>query len=229
MSSKRRLNLRASHPTNSINIANLVQTLKKSIETESDSGRRVLKLYKVFKFINNEAHILKKGLFLNNNDGLDEIDGKTELKDDVKLLTLSSDNSTDGISIGVYNHPRIKYNGYESIEPTGRIVDGIGIRRVYREEQSHIEIPKYIDENKLQRELMVLNETNYYNYLLTNKEQTVIYYIKNIKPLYNKLQKILNIDVIKIIDVDPSSLSLSTSGGKNLNIKKVRKLKSYLK
>ena len=225
MSSKRRLNLRASHPTSSINIAYLVETLKDSIETES--GRRVLKLYKVFKFINNEAHILKKGLFLRNNRNSDEINSQTELRDDVKLLTLSSDNSTDGIRIGVYNHPRIIYHGDESIEPTGRIVDGIGIgiSRVYREEQSRIEIPKYIDENELQRELMVLNETNNYNNLLTNKEQTVIYYIKIIKPLYKKLKNILNIDVIDIIDVDPSSLG----GGKNLNIKKVRKLKSYLK
>jgi hypothetical protein len=226
MSSKSRLNLRASHPTSSINIAYLVKTLKDSIETESDSGRRVLKLYKVFKFIKkNEVRILKKGLFVDNNDNLDEIDGKTELKYNVKLLTLSSDNSTDGISIGVYNYPRIIYHGDETIEPVERIVDN---KKVYIQEQSHIKIPKYIDEVSSPRALMVLNETNNYKYLLTNKQQTVIYYM-NIEPLYEKLKNILNIDVIQIIDVDPSSLSLNKGGGKNLNIKKVKKLKSYLK
>ena len=229
MSSASYINSRVSHPISSVNIKNLVKTLKGSIKTDSN-GRSVLNLYKVFQFKSGTAFILKKKLFKSNNNKSNEIDGETEFKKEIKLITLTSDTSKDGIKVEIYQYPKIKYHGEENIEPTERWVDG---RRVALEEQSHIEIPRYTpdfkDEVKIYKSkpLVVFDET-YYNYLLTNKEGTVMYYMNDITGLYKKLQKILHIDVINIVDVaSSSSSSLSKSSGGFLNMKKVKLLKSY--
>ena len=230
MSSASYINSRVSHPISSVNIRNLVETLKGSIKTNSN-GRRVLNLYKVFQFKSGTAFILKKKLFKGNNNKSDEIDGETEFKRKIKLITLRSDKSKDGIKVEIYQYPIIKYLGEENIEPTGRMVNG---RRIYSQEQSHIEIPKFtpdfydIVEIYKSKPLVIFDET-YYNYLLTNKEGTIMYYIKDIKDLYEKLKKILHIDVINIVDVvrSSSSSSLSKSSGGFLDIKKVKLLKSY--
>jgi hypothetical protein len=230
MSSASYINSRVSHPISSVNIKTLVETLKGSIKKDSN-GRRILNLYKVFQFKSGTAFILKKKLFKGNNNNSDEIDGHTEFKRNIKLITLTSDKSKDGIKVEIYQYPKIKYHGDEHIEPTERMVDG---RRVALEEQSHIEIPRYTPDFKDEVEiykskpLIVFDET-YYNYLLTNKEGTIMYYIKDIKGLDEKLKKILHIDVINIVDVarSSSSSSLSKSSGGFLNIKKVKLLKSY--